>query len=66
MTTNGGMLGQGHTAAGGGVAILVEAVRQLMHKAGKRQVKNAKIAVETSMGGTFMDSHVVVLGREVT
>jgi acetyl-CoA acetyltransferase len=65
MTTNGGMLGQGHTAAGGGVAILVEAVRQLMGKAGKRQVKDAKIAVETSMGGTFMDSQVVVLGREL-
>ena len=59
MTTNGGMLGQGHTAAGGGAAILVEAVRQLMGKAGKRQVKDAKIAVETSMGGTFMDSQVV-------
>ncbi len=57
------MLGQGHTAAGGGVAILVEAVRQLMGKAGERQVNGAEIAVETSMGGTFMDSHVVVLGR---
>jgi len=65
MTTNGGMLGQGHTAAGGGVAILVEAIRQLMGKAGQRQVKDAKIAVESSMGGTFMDSHVVILGREV-
>jgi len=65
MTTNGGMLGQGHTAAGGGVAILVAAIRQLMGKAGERQVKDAKIAIETSMGGTFMDSHVVVLGREI-
>lgn len=65
MTTNGGMLAQGHTAAGGGVAVLVEAIRQLMGKAGERQVKGAKIAVETSMGGTFMDSHVVVLGREL-
>jgi acetyl-CoA acetyltransferase len=65
MTTNGGMLGQGHTAAGGGVAVFVEAVRQLMGKAGERQVNGAKIAVETSMGGTFMDAHVVVLGREL-
>jgi acetyl-CoA acetyltransferase len=65
MTTNGGMLGQGHTAAGGGVAVLVEAIRQLMGKAGERQIKRAKIAVETSLGGTFMDSHVVVLGREI-
>ena len=66
MTTNGGMLGQGHTAAGGGVAILVEAIRQLMGKAGERQVKDARIAVESSMGGTFMDSHIVLLGRELT
>ncbi len=65
MTTNGGMLGQGHTAAGGGVAILVEAIRQLMGKAGKRQVKDAKIAVESSLGGTFMDSHIVILGRDL-
>lgn len=65
MTTNGGMLGQGHTAAGGGVAILVEAIRQLMGKAGKRQVQGAQIAAETSLGGTFMDSHVVILGRNI-
>jgi acetyl-CoA C-acetyltransferase len=65
MTTNGGMLGQGHTAAGGGMAVFVEAIRQLMMKAGERQVKGAKIAVETSLGGTFMDSQVVVLGREI-
>ena len=65
MTTNGGMLGQGHTAAGGGVAVLVETIRQLMGKAGERQVKDAKIAVESSLGGTFMDSHIVILGREL-
>ena len=66
MTTNGGMLGQGHTAAGGGIAILVEACRQLMGKAGQRQVKDAKIAVETSLGGTYMDSHVTILGKELS
>ena len=65
MTTNGGMLGQGHTAAGGGVALLVEAVRQLTGKAEARQVPNAKIAVESSHGGTFMDTHICILGREV-
>lgn len=63
MTTNGGMLGQGHTAAGGGVAVLVEGIRQLMGKAGERQVKDAKIMVETSHGGTFMDAHVCILGN---
>ena len=65
MTTNGGMLSQGHTGAGGGVAILVEAIRQLMGKAGRRQVPDAKIAVETGTGGSYMDAQVLVLGREI-
>lgn len=64
-TTNGGMLSQGHTGAGGGVAVLVEAVRQLMGKAGKRQVKGAQFAVETATGGTYMDVHVTILGKTI-
>lgn len=65
MTTNGGMLSQGHTGAGGGVAILVEAVRQLMGKAGDRQVPGAKFAVETATGGCYMDAQVSILGTEI-
>ena len=64
-TTNGGMLSQGHTGAGGAVALMLEAVRQLMGKAGKRQVKNARYAVETATGGTYMDAQVTVLGTEI-
>jgi len=65
VTTNGGMMAQGHTGAGGGIAILVEAARQVMGKAGDRQVPNANIVVETAVGGVGMDFHVGVLGREV-
>ncbi|PLX36275.1 MAG: acetyl-CoA acetyltransferase [Hyphomicrobiales bacterium] len=65
MTTNGGMLSAGHTGAGGGVSIFVEALRQLMGKAGPRQVPGAKIAVETGSGGTYMDAQVMVLTNEV-
>ncbi len=65
MTTNGGMLSQGHTGAGGGVAVLVETARQLMGKAGERQVPGAKFALETATGGTYMDIHVSVFGREL-
>ncbi len=65
MTTNGGMLSQGHTGAGGGVAVLVESFRQLMGKAGERQVPNARFALETASGGTYMDSHVSILGTEI-
>jgi acetyl-CoA C-acetyltransferase len=59
------MLSQGHTGAGGAVALLIEAVRQLMGKAGKRQVKNAKYAVETATGGTYMDAQVTILGNKI-
>ncbi len=65
MTTNGGMLAQGHTAAGGGVAVLVEAVRQLTRKAGERQVEDARVAIVTAHGGTFMDTNVSILSTEL-
>lgn len=64
MTTNGGMLSQGHTGAGGGFAILVETVRQLMGKAGERQVQS-RFAVETATGGTYVDAHVAVFGNVI-
>lgn len=64
-TTNGGMLSQGHTGAGGGVALLVEAARQLMGKAAERQVPGARFALETGTGGTYMDAHVSILGTEI-
>jgi acetyl-CoA acetyltransferase len=64
-TTNGGMLSQGHTGAGGGVALVVEAARQLMGKAGERQVNGARFAVETGVGGTYMDAQVTLFGTEI-
>lgn len=65
VTTNGGMLSQGHTGAGGGVALVVEAARQLMNKAGERQVPGARFALETGTGGTYMDSQVTIFGTEI-
>ncbi len=64
-TTDGGMLSKGHLGAGGGVSLLVEAARQLMGKAGERQIPNARFAVDTATGGTYMDSQVTVLGTEI-
>jgi acetyl-CoA C-acetyltransferase len=64
-TTNGGMLSQGHTGAGGGVALVVEAARQLMNKAGDRQVKGVRFALETGTGGAYSDSHVTIFGTEI-
>ncbi len=65
MTTNGGMLSQGHSAAGGGIAVLVEAARQLLGRAGDRQVQNARFALETATGGTYVDAHVTILGNVI-
>jgi len=65
MSTNGEALSQGHTGAGVGMAMMVESVRQLMGKAGERQVKNAEFLIETAGGGAYMDSHVAIMGREI-
>jgi acetyl-CoA C-acetyltransferase len=36
-----------------------------MGKAGERQVPNARFAVETATGGTYMDAQVTVLGNVI-
>jgi len=64
-TTDGGMLSKGHIGAGGAVSLMVEAARQLMGKAGERQVQGAKFAVETATGGTYMDAQVTIFGTEI-
>jgi acetyl-CoA C-acetyltransferase len=65
MTTDGGALARGHLGAGCGAALIVETARQLMGKAGQRQVKNAKIALTTNVGGQWMDAQVMIFAREV-
>ncbi len=64
-TTEGGMLSKGHIGAGGSVSLMIEAARQLMGKAGERQVPDARFAVETATGGTYFDAQVTVLGTEI-
>lgn len=64
-TTDGGMLSKGHIGAGGSVSLLVEAARQVMGRAGPRQVPDCRFAVETAVGGTYMDAQVTILGNEV-
>ena len=59
------MLSKGHIGAGGSVSLLVEAARQLMGKAGERQISDARFAVETAVGGTYMDAQVTILGNEI-
>jgi len=67
MTTNGGMLSQGHAGVGGGMLLHVEAVQQLMGKAeSERQVNGAQIALVTGSSGIWNDGQVIIYGREVS
>ncbi len=59
--TNGGGLSYTHPGMYG-MFILVEAVRQLRRECGKRQVKDARIAVAHGCGGILSSTGTIVLG----
>jgi acetyl-CoA C-acetyltransferase len=62
--TNGGMLSAGHTGVGGGTALLVEGIRQLLGRAGsERQVPGVERCVVGGTGGSYMDAQVLLLER---
>jgi acetyl-CoA C-acetyltransferase len=64
MSTNGDAMSYGHIGAGVGVATLVETCRQLMGKAGDRQVPDAAVALKTSAGGAYADAQITIFGKE--
>jgi len=64
MNTNGGLLSAGHTGVGGGMALLIEGVRQLLHRADKpRQIEGAQRGIIGGSGGSYMDAQVLLLER---
>jgi acetyl-CoA C-acetyltransferase len=64
MNTNGGLLSAGHTGVGGGTALLVEGIRQLLHRApSKRQVEDCQRAIIGGSGGSYMDAQILLLER---
>lgn len=64
LNTNGGLLSAGHTGVGGGMALLVEGVRQLLHRAdAPRQVENAQKCIVGGTGGSYMDAQIMMLER---
>jgi acetyl-CoA C-acetyltransferase len=64
VNTNGGLLSAGHTGVGGGTALLVEGVRQLLHKApSPRQIDGCRRAIIGGSGGSYMDAQVLLLER---
>jgi acetyl-CoA C-acetyltransferase len=65
--TNGGMLSAGHTGVGGGTALLVEGVRQLLGRAEpERQVSGVRRCIVGGTGGSYMDAQVLLLERCAT
>jgi acetyl-CoA C-acetyltransferase len=64
INTNGGLLSAGHTGVGGGTALLVEGVRQLLRRAEQeRQIADCRRCVIGGTGGSYMDAQVLMLER---
>ncbi len=60
VNTHGGLLSQGHVD---GMLHITEAVKQLRGVCGKRQVKDAKIALVTGLGGYSASCTALILGK---
>lgn len=64
LNTNGGMLSFGQPGLGGGMTLVVEAARQIMGRAGERQVRRNDLAFVHGNGGTFTEECSLVLAKE--
>jgi acetyl-CoA C-acetyltransferase len=65
-STIGDALGRGHCGSGVSIANYIETARQVMGKAGERQVPDCKYALATSGGGAYMNTVVTIWGRELS
>ena len=65
-STIGDAIGRGHTGSGVSMATYVETARQLMGKAGERQVPGAKYVFQNTAGGSGMNNIATVWGRELS
>lgn len=64
INTHGGLLSHCHPGNPGSMFALTEAVLQLRHQAGKRQVANAEVALVHGQGGIMSSHTTLILGRE--
>ena len=64
MNTHGGLLSHCHPGNPGSMFALTEAVTQLRHDAGARQVKDAEVALAHAQGGIMSSHATLILGRE--
>jgi len=64
-STIGDAPGRGHTGSGVSTAMYVETARQLMGKAGERQVKDCRYVYQNTAGGSGFNNIGTVWGRSV-
>ena len=64
-STIGDAPGRGHTGSGVSAATYVETARQLMGKAGERQVKDCNYVYQNSNGGSGMNIIATIWGKEI-
>jgi len=64
-STIGDAVGRGHTGSGVSTATYVETARQLMGKAGERQVEGAKFVFQNTSGGSGMNNIATIWGKEL-
>ncbi len=64
-STIGDAIGRGHTGSGVSTATYVETARQLMGKAGNRQVQGARFVFQNTAGGSGMNNIATVWGKEL-
>lgn len=62
--THGGLLSHCHSGNPGSMFALTEAVKQLRHQAGNRQVQGAETALVHAQGGIMSSHCTLILGRE--
>ena len=62
--THGGQLSFGQPGLAGGMSHVTEAIRQLMHRADGRQVKDASLAYVNGNGGIMSEQVALVLERQ--
>ena len=64
-STIGDAVGRGHTGSGVSAATYAETARQLMGKAGERQVKDCKYVFQNTAGGSGFNNIATVWGRDI-
>ena len=64
-STIGDAIGRGHTGSGVSIATYIETARQLMGKAGTRQVSEASYVFQNTSGGSGMNFIATVWGRNI-